>query len=991
MAIAQSNPALKDYSIKIWSNNEGLPSNNLSSLVKDSRGYLWISTFNGAVRFDGAEFKNFNTENISQLETSAVRSILPLSDGSMYFSTESSGLLYYRNGVFSAPFKDSDLPRNILTTYKTPDGRLWIGTMDAGIFYVEEGVLHKYNIKGYEDMAINEFTLDSDNNLWVASSNIGVIKIRKDNYELFTEEQNFVANDVYSIEYYDGKLYVGTLKGLLIYSNGIWTEDKRFSGFGIYKIIRDKNENIWFGTTLGLARLDRFNSFEFLGIEDGLPARVINGIVIDEDNNVWLATYRGGLVQLKESRFKNFTEQDGLSYNSINSIVGSSDGRFFIGNNQGKVDIIENGGIISTLSLHINVSDSRIKDILIEEDGTLWIGTYKGLIEKNIKGEKLYTKADGLLSDRVRCIFKSNNGTIWVGTRNGGINIITKEGVVSSISKKEGLTSDFIFSLDKYGDESIIAGTSGGGLNIIYPDYTIEVINPNDIFSGVSIFNVYVENKNAMWLATNVGLFYYSYGKFYLINTSKGLAAETIFDVIEDENNILWMTSIKGVISVDKKEALELVEGKIEQIYSSILDDSDGMITRECTGATKSFLANDGRIWIPTISGIAILDTKNTLDASSKAPSVYIENVIIDDIPVDKYSNGYLNKELTVGPGHRSCVFKFTTLSMSAPKKVHFKYKLEGFDKEWIQGGIERHAKYTNLPYGDYKFKVIAVNNNGLWSPKEASLNLVIEPFFYETMAFYIFLIFIFIVFTYAVYKYQTRAVYNRNKELIKLNAELDSFAYSVSHDLKAPLSSIQGLLNVARLDENNNASVYYDRIEKSVDKLDSFIKDIIDFSKNSRLELKREEVNIRDLVKEVKEGLSYLDEEKKIKWLAEIPADVTIISDKSRLVFIVNNLITNAIRYADLAKKDPYVKITAKIEKGNFIFSVIDNGQGIEKQYHKKIFDMFYRANAHSTGSGLGLYIVKESVMKLGGKIEIQSELKLGTTITFTMSLQPK
>ncbi|VAW27078.1 hypothetical protein MNBD_BACTEROID06-381, partial [hydrothermal vent metagenome] len=213
----------------------------------------------------------------------------------------------------------------------------------------------------------------------------------------------------------------------------------------------------------------------------------------------------------------------------------------------------------------------------------------------------------------------------------------------------------------------------------------------------------------------------------------------------------------------------------------------------------------------------------------------------------------------------------------------------------------------------------------------------------------------------------------------------------SVSHDLKAPLSSIQGLLNVARLDKNNNASVYYDRIEKSVDKLDNFIKDIIDFSKNSRLELKQEKINVRDLVEEVKEGLSYLNEKNKIKWLDEIPADVTIISDKSRLIFIVNNLITNAIRYADLTKKDPYVKITAKIEKGNFIFAVIDNGQGIEKQYHKKIFDMFYRANTYSTGSGLGLYIVKESVMKLGGEIEIQSELKLGTTITFTMSLQPK
>ncbi len=952
---------------------------------------MWISTFNGAVRFDGVAFKNFNTENIAQLETSAVRSILPLPDGSMYFSTESSGLLYYKNGIFSSPFKDSSLPRNILATFKTPDGKLWIGTVNDGIYYVKDNTVYKYKIEGHEDIGITAFTLDNENNLYVASSDIGVIKITNEGYEVFTEKDGLVSNSVYSIKHYGGKLYVGTLQGVSILENEKWFEDERFRELGVYKIIRDHYKNIWFGTTLGLARLDFNNQFEFLNTKDGLPARTINGIEIDDDNNIWLATYRGGLVQLKESSFKNITKLDGLSYNSINRIVETKDGRFFIGNNQGDVDVKDKDGI-QKLSININLSSSRIKDILIEDDGTIWLATYMGLVKKTSFDEKIFTKEDGLLSNRVRCIIEAFNGSIWAGTRDGGISIITEKGLVKTISKNNGLSSDFIFSLDKYSDDAIIAGTSSGGLNIINNNLSVEVINPNNIFSGVSIFNVYVENESAMWLATNVGLYYYDNTHFFLINPSNGLAAETIFDVIEDENDNLWMTSIKGVIHVKKSEALKLIAGEIEEVSSSMLDDSDGMVTRECTGATGSLLAEDGRIWIPTTNGVAIFNPKKNVSNLSDNPSIYIENVIVDDIAYDKYSDGNLNKELNIEPGHRSYIFKFTTLNMNYPKKIWFKYKLVGFDNDWVYSRAERYAKYTNIPNGKYTFKVVAVNNNnGMVSKTPAAIDLVIVPYFYKTITFYLMLFLVAIILLSIFYKYQVRAVHNRNKKLIKLNAELDSFAYSVSHDLKAPLSSIQGLLNVARLDKNSNASVYYNRIEKSVNKLDSFIKDIIDFSKNSRLELRKEEINIRDLVEEVKEGLSYLNEEKEIKCLDEIPADITIISDKFRLMFIVNNLITNAIRYADLAKKDPYVKITAKIEKGYFIFSVIDNGQGIEKQYHKKVFDMFYRANANSTGSGLGLYIVKESVTKLGGEIKIQSELKRGTTITFVMLLQPK
>lgn len=221
-----------------------------------------------------------------------------------------------------------------------------------------------------------------------------------------------------------------------------------------------------------------------------------------------------------------------------------------------------------------------------------------------------------------------------------------------------------------------------------------------------------------------------------------------------------------------------------------------------------------------------------------------------------------------------------------------------------------------------------------------------------------------------------------QNEELTKINSELDRFVYSASHDLRAPLMSVKGLLNMIKVDpEKGNTIKYMELIEKSVTKLDSFISDIIQYSKNSRIDLLVREIDFHDLLEESIGSLKYMEGAEKVRSIRNIEATCPFYSDPSRLLMVFNNIISNSVRYRDKWKSDSYLQIDIQADAKSAFIKFSDNGIGIAKEYIADVFKMFYRATTESKGSGLGLYIVKSAVDKLQGTIEVQSEFGQGTT----------
>jgi signal transduction histidine kinase len=233
------------------------------------------------------------------------------------------------------------------------------------------------------------------------------------------------------------------------------------------------------------------------------------------------------------------------------------------------------------------------------------------------------------------------------------------------------------------------------------------------------------------------------------------------------------------------------------------------------------------------------------------------------------------------------------------------------------------------------------------------------------------------------------KALRRQNEELVKINNELDSFVYSVSHNLRAPLMSVLGLVRLAHEDDKKNGNQlqrYFGMMEHSIHKLDDTLKEILDYSRNARLEINVEKVDIRKLIEDGFERLMYHEGSDHIQKIVHVKEKAPLYSDAHRLSVVLNNLISNAIKYRDSHKENQFIKIEVHVDENTATLYFSDNGIGISEEWQARIFDMFFRATERSEGAGLGLYIVKETIDKLGGKIQVQSQLEEGTTFVITL-----
>lgn len=231
------------------------------------------------------------------------------------------------------------------------------------------------------------------------------------------------------------------------------------------------------------------------------------------------------------------------------------------------------------------------------------------------------------------------------------------------------------------------------------------------------------------------------------------------------------------------------------------------------------------------------------------------------------------------------------------------------------------------------------------------------------------------------------RALLKANDLLRKTNQELDRFVYSASHDLKAPLSSMLGLIEVGlRTDDPEEVKMCLHLMKSRVNNLDDFIKEIIDYSRNSRMDLKKEKINVLELVKDLLDSLRHAEGFENIYVKLDIPELMEVETDRARIRVVVSNLIANALKYHDSTKPNPSIDIMARADGGGWFMEIKDNGIGIAPEHEKKIFEMFYRASERSTGSGLGLYIVKETLEKISGKILVESTLGIGSSFKIAL-----
>ncbi len=968
---------IKNLVMDHWTGDDGLISNNLTSVCQNPDGFLWITSFNGMLRFDGNSFFLYDKENVPILQSNGVYRSFHDRDGNIWFATQGSGLIKYHSGKFERVGSNEDLPLSIRNVLVASDGKIWAATNNHGLYYSFGKGFMQLSHHKLDEYSIYDIVEASDHSIWIATAGSGLLRYNDGAFTEYNTKNGLNSDRVNAIfQMNEGDILIGSQSGLNRYRDGKMERCPFFDHIEINDIVCDASGTIWLATELGLGRInEKYGVKEIFMEKDGLPAAQISTLCFDHEGSLWLSTKKAGLIRFKDSNFINFTKADGLSSDKVNIIV-ERDGIFYVGCDNGKLDVISGNHIIP-FQLKTDLYNVGIRDICFEDDGSMWIASYRGMLKVKDNREILIDHKRGLPSDDVRRIFFDSRKTFWIATKTGGLVKYDGKNHFEVFDHTSPVNSDFILAVEEDGAGNILVGSHSGGMTIIKPNGQMKNISIEQGRAGVLVFNIYVDSiPNTYWLSTNIGIYRYKQKEVKKIKFDDQYKAETFFDFVEDRNNNVWLTSNIGLFKVKKADLNDFLDSLISYVPVRLFDNSDGMYSRECTGATRSLLSSDGKLWIPTLGGAARLDPDNII-VNTIIPKVYIT-----DFEVDFRSRDIKNGErLDLDPGHLHYLFKFTALSLMAPSKVRFKYMLSGFDKDWMEVVGQRQAEYTNIPAGSYKFMVMATNNDGYWNKNPVSISFIVKPYFYKTKSFYVSLFVFISLIVWLVFYLRTRAVRRRNAELTRLNDELDRFVYSASHDLRAPLASVKGLVDVAVRESKISAKdKCLTMIRESVDKLDDFTKDIIDFSRNQRVALADNEVDLMQEVKEAFTDLKYLDKNDRIKKILDYQEHRIFRTDRRRIAIILKNLISNAIKYHDLDKSDPFIRVSLKYFKHEVEIKVEDNGLGIEKRHLKKIFDMFYRGTEEREGSGLGLYIVKETIEKLGAKIYVESLYGKGT-----------
>lgn len=958
--------------LKQWTAEDGLVSNNLTSIYQSKDGFIWITSFSGVFRFDGKTFKRFDKENIDSLRTNGFLSLTEDPDEGLIFASQGSGAFLYDKGKVNL-IKDLGV-KSIRKVHVDRTGKRWYGTTNQGLVTQDGDKIVKVDFEGFNEVSILDIFEDKRKNIWFGTGGSGLIRYRDGVFKKF-DTSNLLRDDNVAqiIEVSKDKLLLGSPSGLYLLNLQDSTTSlvDNFENIDVNDLMIDVHDMIWVATEQGLFRINIKTGYQELFNErNGLPGNKISGLIKDHEGNVWLSMRKDGLIRLTTGTVTMLDNRDGILNTKVNIIQEFEDQTFF-GCDDGSV-FVKKDDVITPLELLTKRNEIGVRDFEMMDDGTLLIGSYLGLIQYKNGKERLVATTDGLSHGMIRRIVKSEDGSLWLATRDAGVTHFRGEGDMDFYNTQNGLKSNYLLSLEKDKNGRIVAGTHSGGISIITKDTVTSYLIPNA--SSALIFNIHIDQSNGYWVCTNMGVFYFKEGVFKKVVFEESLKIETFFDFVQDSAGGVWLTSNHGITRSDMKEMEDFIKGEVKEVHAEVFDHSDGMTTKECTAATRSLVTAKGELWVPTIDGVAIID-----------PQLKRENKIVPEISVNSF---VIDGEImpfgtkSIEPGKIRYLFEFSSTSYQAPDKVEFKYRLSGVDKEWVHTR-QRKIEYTNLYPGTYTFMVKGSNNTGVWNEKGDKISFIVKPFFYQTWWFYTLLGLMAALIIYMAWVWRVRRIKAMNQKLSKLNEELDRFVYSASHDMRAPLASMLGLVNLAKISQSpETKDQCFDMIEKSVGKLDEFIKDIIDYSRNQRTAVIEQDIDLKKELTNIIEDLRFLNEEGNVSCEVNVTTHV-IKTDLRRFGVVMRNLIANAFLYHDNSKTGQYVEISCSATSDSVKIIVEDNGLGMDPKIQKNIFKMFYRGHEDSQGSGLGLYIAKENIDKLDGSISVTSKLGEGTTFT--------
>ncbi|MDQ2776909.1 MAG: histidine kinase [Acidobacteriota bacterium] len=873
--------------------------------------------------------QTWQTEN--GLPQNTVHAIVQSRDGFLWVATEGGlarfdGLRFRIYDSQNTPALKSNLISSLL---EDRQGTLWIGTAE-GLTSLNGDVFHTYTTEdGLPADKIWALDMDGQGTLW-ASTAAGLARFTKNR---FVEDAQAGAN-----VFDDSRLKgLGTIAGL--------------SGSRINTAFRDKEGALWIGTDSGLVRVLR-GRIERLSPRDPLSTEAILSITEDREGDLWIGTDSAGLTILRNQKFATYTFREGNGDEQVRCVFQDHSGVVWIGTNGDGLKRFEHG-VFSAVTTTDGLSSNIILALAEDKQGTLLVGTPDGLNRIGPHGISVLTSADGLAEDFVRSIYVDSDGSFWVGTRRGLSHV--NENAVTTYTQSNGLGSDLVGAMLRDRHNDLWIATLDGlsrFQNRKFTNYTVE-----DGLPGNVITDLYADSEGYLWIATqDAGLARFRDNSFVRFPSRLKLPG-TIYGIAEDANANLWLAAKTGIFRVSRRNLNAFAAGSSGSVNIASYGTSDGLRVSECSGGGHPAIwkDRDGSIWFATAKGAAVLKA-NHVAINPAPPPVALESIFIDDKPYDP------DQVKDIAPGHSRVSFEYAGLSFLSPHSVQFKYRLEGFDREWIDAGTRRAAYYTNLPPKQYRFRVIARNNDGVWNLRGSSISFRIQPHFYQTWWFRLLLLLCAALLSYGLYYWrvmQVRAQFNavlqeRNRIAREIHDTLAQGFAAVSLQLEL----------VARL-----LSTSVDKAREHLDEARVLVRISLTDARQSIWELRSEQTEQPDFAGRFSKYARQVGDSSGLKVQFQVHGAYRPLSRsvEDELFRIGQEAVTNAVRHADAE----HISIELNFDGNLLRMTIADDGSGFEGH-----------VNSSGPDGHFGLKGMRERAENIHAKLNVVSAAGKGTKV---------
>jgi signal transduction histidine kinase/ligand-binding sensor domain-containing protein len=953
---------LSEYQKQEWQVEDGLPQSELRAITQVPRGRLLIATYGGVASFDGLRFSPIRVDAKDPAASEPVNSLLLSRSGDLWIGTDDRGIIRQTAGTAVNVSEQAGFyQERIRGLFEDATGTIWAATHDG----IERITVHggTQSVELLDRLGpvsgdiTTPFAEDGRGGIFVLTSD-GVFHLTARGVHIHIVEHHQLhhkkTGDAVGI-YFDrrGVLWVGLRDGLVRLIPGKGTDEYTQEEVPEFRsevtvLAGDYQGNMWVGTrNQGLCRVTG-SKFSCWTTKDGLEDDFVRSLYEDDEHNLWVGLSSGGLARWRIATLIPLRDEPrDLREAQPAAILQDHNGYLWIGTWGNGLFRLKDGRFQSEL---LTGNSSAIRTMEEDAAGNVWIGTwFNGLFRYNGAGFEHILLGRETLTDAVSALLSDKNGGFWVGTYTGLLHFA--DGIPAKGKGVLLLKDKLVTCLAQNDDGSMLVGTSAGLYRVVG-----DKVRMVEGLSHPYVLSISIDNARNVWVGTKGGgLDWLKGGHPVHLDTTNGMVDYTIFSVLDDGQGFLWMATSRGIVRVQRQQLEELAAQKSRTLDYVLLGKADGMPSSECLGVAQphSTRAKDGTLWFATAKGLVHTDPDGAVPPA--AHPAELTGALLDDASVQ------VNNRLELSPGLEDLVFQFNSQNLANPAQMEFRYKLDGYDRDWTVTRF-RGAHYRKLPPGHYRFLVDARNAGSAWNDEVASIGVYQRPYFYQAWWFYALLCVAVAVAAVRLFRWKlTRA----KGELGVVLEERNRIAREWHDTLMAGFAAIAWQMETtARLLGGENGAA-----AKACELARSMVRHCQTEARRILWDLRENEEATGPLSSALSNALKPLSAKEGIDMRLEVEGQEVPLAPGSvhHLVCIGQEAVTNALRHA----VPSIISVHLQYHADWLSLSVKDDGRGFRAS------DKLAALYGH-----FGIPVMEERARKLGGSLRVETSAGNGTEI---------